>query len=241
MKKQLFKTGIPLLLLATALLLIGPGCRGTDPSCSETIWYQDNDGDGYGNADEKTEACNAPQGYVEDNTDCDDTNDTVYPGATELCDGLDNNCDGEIDNSTTSCEEETICVDGACVTATTFYRDNDNDGFGNSDDTMLGAGTPPEGWVLWAGDCDDNNDMINVLANEIMGNNIDDNCDGFTDEGVRYLDIDGDGYGSQEESAADGVFNNLDCDDTNPDIHPYRLEIFDDGIDNDCDGGIDEN
>ena len=239
MKKQIFKTAIPLLLLAVVTLFIGSSCSDDQP-CTESIWYFDNDGDGFGDPDKTTESCNAPNGYVADNTDCNDNNETIYPGADELCDGLDNNCDGEIDNATTNCEGETICVDGQCVATRTFFRDNDNDGFGNPDNTTQGTGTPPEGWVLWAGDCDDTNDLVNVLADEIMGNGIDDNCNGLTDaDDVRYLDIDGDGYGSQNESAANGVFNRLDCNDDNADIHPFRLDISD-GVDNDCDGDIDE-
>ncbi len=244
MKKQFFKTAIPVILLAIATLFIGSSC-GDDTPCESLTWYYDNDGDGFGDPEDTEHIwynlCEKPAGsYVADNTDCDDNNDTVYPGAPELCDGLDNNCDGEIDNSTTDCEGETICIDGQCVTAVTFYRDNDNDSFGNPDDTTQGSGTPPEGWVLWAGDCDDNNDLVNVLADEIMGNGIDDNCNGLIDtDDVRYLDIDGDGYGSQDEAAGPGVFNRLDCNDDNANIHPYNTEIYGNNIDDDCDGSVD--
>ena len=90
-------------------------------------------------------------------------------------------------------------------------------------------------------DCDDSNDMINPLADEIVGNDIDDNCNGEIDiDDIRYLDEDNDGYGSSEQSPADGVFNSLDCDDTNPLIHPYAKEIKENGIDDDCDGMVDE-
>ena len=57
-----------------------------------TTYYQDADGDGYGNSAVSQDACNQPTGYVTDNTDCNDDDDTVYPGATELCDGKDNDC-----------------------------------------------------------------------------------------------------------------------------------------------------
>ena len=57
---------------------------------------------------------------------------------------------------------------------------------------------------------------------------------------IRYIDADGDGYGSSEQSPADGVFNSLDCDDTNPLIHPYAKENKENGIDDDCDGIVDE-
>ncbi len=180
MKQTIFKTILPIALLVFATLFIGSGCGGDSP-CTPTTWYYDNDGDGFGDPDKKTEACDAPDGYVSNNTDCDDNNETIYPNAPELCDGLDNNCDGEIDNSTTDCSDTTICVDGVCVTAITFYKDNDNDTYGDPNKTMQGTGTPPEGWVTDDRDCDDNNANVHPGATEIMGNNIDDDCDGNVD------------------------------------------------------------
>ena len=219
--KTLLKKTLPVLLLITAIGFIGSSCGGNDTPCTKQTYYMDADGDGYGTDEFTIEECEPKDGYVAQNGDCDDSNAAINPGATEICDGIDNNCDGTIDEN---------------LDCTTFYRDNDGDNFGDPNNTMVGSGTPPEGWLLWAGDCDDNNDLVNVLADEIMNNETDDNCDGDTDSGVRYIDADGDGYGSQNESAANGVFNNLDCDDTNAAIHPYQAEIVGNGIDDNCDG-----
>ncbi len=62
-------------------------------------FYADGDGDGYGNPNAPQESCIRPQGYVLNNTDCNDNNDSIYPGSDELCDGVDNDCNGQIDDS----------------------------------------------------------------------------------------------------------------------------------------------
>lgn len=87
---------------------INPGadeiCDGIDNNCNGDIdeaggatWYADTDGDTYGDAGSTTISCTTPDGYVADNTDCNDGNDAINPAATEVCDGVDNNCDGNID------------------------------------------------------------------------------------------------------------------------------------------------
>jgi hypothetical protein len=60
-------------------------------------YYADDDGDGYGDPDDSIVACSAPAGYVSDKTDCDDANAAVNPGANEVCNGIDDDCDGQID------------------------------------------------------------------------------------------------------------------------------------------------
>jgi hypothetical protein len=77
-------------------------CNGEDDNCDTVVdeddaldastWYQDGDSDGYGDGTTANTTCYQPSGYVADNSDCDDTEDSVYPGAAELCDGLDNDC-----------------------------------------------------------------------------------------------------------------------------------------------------
>jgi subtilisin-like proprotein convertase family protein len=88
---------------------VNPGetevCNTIDDDCDamidegvQTTFYRDMDGDGFGNPAVTQLACSAPMGYVANDDDCDDTNGAVKPGATEVCDGIDNNCDGTIDN-----------------------------------------------------------------------------------------------------------------------------------------------
>jgi gliding motility-associated-like protein len=210
-----------------------PGCNDEQDflltiTCS-TLWYADTDGDGFGDASNTTMACSAPLGYVADNTDCNDTNNTVYPGAPELCDGLDNNCDSTIDEGVT----------------TTYYADSDGDSFGDASSTIQ-ACVPPVGYVTDNTDCNDANNTVYPGATEIC-DGLDNNCDGTIDEGVTttyYSDADGDGFGdvassTQACSPPTGyVPDSTDCDDTNNTIYPGAPELCD-GLDNNCDGTID--
>ena len=81
------------------------------------VWYLDNDGDGFGDIQHPLAACNNPEGYVDNATDCDDSNtgEAINPNATEVCDSIDNNCDTFVD-------------DGSAADAIVWYRDADNDG-----------------------------------------------------------------------------------------------------------------
>ena len=207
-----------------------------DGSCTSggtpSIWYADTDNDGYGDPTNTMSSVTQPTGYIADNTDCDDTNAAVNPSATEVCDGIDNNCNGLTDEGVTS----------------TFYLDNDSDGYGSASTTTQ-ACSAPVGYVTNSSDCNDNNANINPNATEIC-DGIDNNCNGLTDEGVMvtfYQDNDGDGYGNvnattQACSAPTGyVANSMDCNDNNSAINPGASEICGDGLDNNCNGQTDEN
>jgi len=221
MKKLIINTIIPIALLITAIFIIGAGCSpGLTVNLEDSIWFKDTDGDGYGLASSSVLEAEQPEGYVLDDTDCDDTNVAINPGATEVPDNdIDEDFNGKF--------------------AYTFYVDKDEDGFGNDTANIIEIDnntTPPNGYSWFAGDCNDDNAEIHPKAVEIEKNGIDDNCDGIIDIIEYYIDADGDGYGSQEATPAEGVTNNLDCDDTDEKIHPYTREILDDKIDSNCDG-----
>ena len=89
-------------------------CNDSDITINpDTIWYVDADGDGFGDLNQSIQSCNQPVFMVADSTDCDDDDQTAYPGAPELCDGVDNDCDGtvpnEIDGASSDCPS-TSCL-----------------------------------------------------------------------------------------------------------------------------------
>ncbi|MEM7604960.1 MAG: MopE-related protein, partial [Myxococcota bacterium] len=154
--------------------------------------------------------------------------------ALDMCDGLDNDCDGTADN------DESFFI--------TFFRDQDGDGAGDEDVSMR-ACDPPDGFVRNTRDCDDD-DRANFETNAEVCDRQDNDCDGRTDEGLNgrvfYFDDDDDGFGDPGAPQyfcgappAGYVRNNDDCNDTTRDARPGGVEVCD-LLDNDCDWDIDE-
>jgi hypothetical protein len=224
-------------------------CNEVDDDCDgevdeagaldETVWYLDADGDGFGDPAQTTVACVAPAAFVVNNTDCDDANAEINPGVEEVCNSIDDDCDGESD------EDFTYFV---------LYLDADGDGYGVNDVSVSGCpGTEPEGFVASNTDCDDEDVDINPGADEYC-NEVDDDCDGSADEDAVdivswFYDGDSDGYGEAGSTAyvaCDSpigyVADATDCDDTNAAINPGATELaseYGNGVDEDCSGADD--
>ncbi|MDG1480637.1 MAG: FG-GAP-like repeat-containing protein [Myxococcota bacterium] len=138
-------------------------CDDTDPALSpQTIWFYDGDGDGFGDPDITYVSCEEPEGYSSDATDCFDFDASIFPGADEICDGVDSDCDDEIDEDPIDPE--------------VFFADTDSDGYGDADSTIE-ACTAPSGFVVLSGDCDDSTDTVAPDLEEVCGDGLDNNCD----------------------------------------------------------------
>ena len=210
------------------------GDADEDDAADASTWYLDQDGDGFGNPNVTDEACDQPQGYAATDDDCDDNDAAQYPGADELCNAEDDDCDGDVDED--------------AVDDTVWYADTDGDGFGDPDDSQE-ACDQPQDHAANDDDCDDTDAAINPAATEVC-DDVDNDCDGdidgdAVDADTWYADSDGDTYGdasvTQEacDQPQDHVGNDEDCDDTDAAINPAATEVCD-GEDNDCDGDVDE-
>ena len=219
-------------------------CDGLDNDCDGGVdedptdpgyWSADDDEDGYGSDILQIAACLAPLGYVADHSDCDDSDALIHPGATELCDLVDWDCDGET-------------MDPEASDAPTWYADSDDDGQGSPAVSVV-ACVAPEGFVLGSSDCDDLQSWVYAGADERC-NGVDDDCDGQVDEGpaigapLWFLDADSDGHGvptptvSACSAPAGFSSNSLDCDDADPNIYPGAAESCSSGVDSNCDGSV---
>jgi hypothetical protein len=270
-----------------------PLATQNDGSCIlRNTYYSDADNDGFGISTLFLETCNSiAPGYALVAGDCDDNNAAVNPNAAEiLCNGVDDNCNGTIDEGSISgCTNSAACNynsaancdNGSCTFAIIWYLNADGDNYYST--TQSACSSPGASWTSTlpaggAGDCNDNNAAIYPGATENKCNGIDDNCNGTIDEGringctnatacnynpaatcdngsctfaiVWYLNADNDNYYSTTQSACTSpgaswtstlpVGGSGDCNDNNAAIHPGATENVCNGIDDNCNGTIDE-
>ena len=236
---------------------VNPGatevCDGVDNDCSggvddnaadATLWYRDLDRDGAAGDVQTVVACEAPdEWHAAEPTDCDDLDRRVFPGGTEVCDGIDEDCDSVVDEDATD--------------ALPYWNDEDGDGYGAAGDPVGAAclrDVPAEA-ATNARDCNDELEAINPEAREVCGGE-DEDCDGLVDDDdpdldaegtgtLWYFDGDGDGFGDMEFTwACEAPFDRLvdeggDCVDDDPESFPGARELCD-GIDNNCSGTDDD-
>ena len=206
----------------------GDDCNGQPMN----TYYPDLDGDGYGDDASAYEACSSTDPMQ--GGDCDDSTALISPDAEEVCDGLDNNCDGSVD-------------EGVLLT---FYGDADADGYGSEAAAYEACASSDP---ITATDCDDTDATVHPDASEVC-DGIDNDCDGLTDDAddsldsstlsIFFTDSDEDGYGDPDAPVlacappSGTVSDSTDCDDSTADSSPAASELCD-GEDNDCDGIID--
>jgi len=197
------------------------------------------DGDSYGAPDTALTQCESPgEDYVVLGGDCDESDTEVNPGVEETWyDGFDEDCDGASDFDQDS--DGYVSAD---------LEDEDAPTYDPGTGEVIDDGSETEG-----GDCDDENNRINPGRSERC-NDVDDNCDGEVDNdavdaGTYYVDEDDDTYGDDatalvtcEAPTGDYIRVGGDCDDSDASVNPGASESCDDtdGVDNDCDGSVDE-
>jgi hypothetical protein len=167
----------------------------------------------------------SPRCAGDSEADCDDADPTVHPQATEELDGVDDDCDGVVDEGTAAWD-----IDGDCFCVALACTGSVN------------GGCPS----VTGGDCDDA-DPANFPGNVEVCDGADNDCDKVADNGLPVLswwaDVDADGFGSQVAAPTltcggpppGTVANNTDCDDLRGSVGPFMVEIECDGLDNDCD------
>ena len=210
-----------------------------DGSSGCLLRYADSDRDGFGVSETLRCLCNAAAPWdAAAGGDCDDDALATSPNATEVCNGRDDDCDGLADEvGATGC--------------TTYYLDADGDRVGVAGQSLCLCGPQAAYSATVAGDCDDGDARRTPGKTEVC-NNIDDDCDGQTDEDgaagcqVYWRDVDDDTYGvaSSERCVCAPTGDHTatrtgDCDDNRSDVNISKIEVCD-SIDNDCDDFVDE-
>ncbi len=182
-----------------------------------STWALDADGDGYGSATVSLALCGQPAGWVGDTTDCDDTEPGAFPGNPEICDGVDNDCDGAVpgDESDADGDTWTVCegdcddTDGAISPAGAETCDGvDQDCDGVADDGFVDTDGDGDADCV---DADDDGDGLNDADEFSVGSDpLDPDTDG---DGIDDGDEVGGDVGNPLDSDGDGVLDVLDTDD----------------------------
>jgi hypothetical protein len=200
---------------------IDDNCNGVEDeegATSGRIFYVDLDGDGYGNETVTLSACEQPENYAENKWDCNESDPAIHPAATEICDFIDNDCDGQVDESS---------AEGALR----WMQDLDGDGYGDDTAEAYSCTDPGDGWSNIGGDCNDSDPLTNPDQQESCFSAQDDNCDGNLNEADAYgcvdyyADADGDGFPGTEACLCEPdedhtALESTDCDDENADRYP---------------------
>jgi len=208
-----------------------------EPEEKVRAWV-DGDGDGYGGTI-AVDVCFYTSLFVDNNDDCDDDDPDIHPLGEETCNGLDDDCDGEVDQGFPRVE---------------YFADGDGDGFGDPDNAVVSACSVPPGHTDNPGDCDDSNADISPDGQEVCSG-VDEDCDGLIDDADDtldtstleewFIDEDGDGYGDPTTAAfgcdvvPTGVLDSSDCDDTRASVNPGQAEVCN-GFDDNCDSLTDD-
>lgn len=236
-------------------MFIAPGvdeaCNGVDDDCDGTsdlenadgclVWYRDGDGDTYGDGASSKCLCMPAGKYTAGKVgDCNDIIAGINPGATEVCNGLDDNCDAIMDPEGAS----------GC---SPWFADRDDDGWGVLFDSRCLCRAGDVYTTKEVGDCDDMEYHVNPEAWESCDNNIDEDCDGIVNEpgalwcDQYFADVDQDGIGNSSDSnclcAPVYPYTSIrqgDCDDLSGSVSPTSLEVCGNAVDDDCDAMTDE-
>lgn len=184
-----------------------------DDFCTPTTFYADYDGDGYGNNAFPLLSCDTPASYVANNLDCNDLNASIHPGASELCNSIDDNCNGLVDDG---------------IPFYSYYQDYDMDGYGNAGIDSVSCLDALAGYVADSTDCNDLDNSIHAPVTYFA--DMDGDMYGDSLNTITLCSL---------LAPAGYVGNGLDCNDDNYYVNPGSNEILN-GIDDNCNGEIDE-